>query len=212
MNELKILENMIIGSSEAVAQLAQKDLAKILVVSDTHGDSDAFEDIILSYGPDCDALIFCGDGICDVQTYLVNAATEKKLKDALPPVLGFVRGNGDPPKMVVERDKQGLATKIVEVRPSLSLTVARFTILAIHGHQLTVDFGLESLSYWARAKKARAVFFGHTHVPEMQEFDGCFFLNPGSPSRPRSSAGRTIAIISVNKKTGSIKERFFSVG
>lgn len=38
---------------------------------------------------------------------------------------------------------------------------------------------------------------GHTHVPELYKGqNGVFVLNPGSPSRPRSSAGPTAALLS----------------
>ena len=38
---------------------------------------------------------------------------------------------------------------------------------------------------------------GHTHVPELyQDKNGIIALNPGSPSRPRSSSGPTAALLS----------------
>ena len=36
---------------------------------------------------------------------------------------------------------------------------------------------------------------GHTHVPMLEERDGIYFCNPGSPSRPRSSAGPSAALL-----------------
>ena len=36
---------------------------------------------------------------------------------------------------------------------------------------------------------------GHTHVPLLEERDGIYFCNPGSPSRPRSSAGPSAALL-----------------
>lgn len=37
---------------------------------------------------------------------------------------------------------------------------------------------------------------GHTHVPSIRKEDGVYLLNPGSPSRPRSSEGPTAALLS----------------
>lgn len=36
---------------------------------------------------------------------------------------------------------------------------------------------------------------GHTHVPLLMEKNGIYLLNPGSPSRPRSSTGPTAIVL-----------------
>lgn len=36
---------------------------------------------------------------------------------------------------------------------------------------------------------------GHTHVPVIEERDGIYLFNPGSPSRPRSSSGPSAGLI-----------------
>lgn len=37
--------------------------------------------------------------------------------------------------------------------------------------------------------------FGHSHVPHLEKRDSLYLLNPGSPSRPRSSSGPTAALL-----------------
>ena len=37
--------------------------------------------------------------------------------------------------------------------------------------------------------------FGHSHVPHLENRNGIYLVNPGSPSRPRSSSGATAALI-----------------
>jgi putative phosphoesterase len=203
-NELQNPSSGILGSAKALKLLSEKPSAKILVCSDTHGNYDILEDIILRYATDCDALVFCGDGICDFETYFTFCQTEKNLKDAMPEVFAFVRGNGDSSVMHLPDKK----TKSVLVPQSVELTVCRKKILALHGHQVDVYTGIDGLLNWAFRKKPDAVFFGHTHIPEKTDFYNCLYLNPGSPSRPRSSSGPTIALVHFYSN-GTINPEFF---
>src|SRR4029453_10266332 len=38
----------------------------------------------------------------------------------------------------------------------------------------------------------RAVVYGHTHVPQMEEHEGVWILNPGSPTERRSAPARSM--------------------
>ena len=73
MNSLTQIESNLIGSRQAILDLENKNSANILVISDTHGDYDVLCDIIEEFGVVSDALVFCGDGICDICTYLKEA-------------------------------------------------------------------------------------------------------------------------------------------
>jgi putative phosphoesterase len=203
-NELMNLGSGVLSSPKDLKELSEKQKAKILVVSDTHGNYDVLEDIILQYGVDCDALFFCGDGICDFETFFNYAKTETTLHSAMPAVFAFVRGNGDYSALHLP----GKSIKSVAVPQCTELSVCGKKILAIHGHQLDVYSGINGLINWASSKKADAVFFGHTHVPEQTSFNNCLFLNPGSPSRPRSSSGPTIAVVHFYSN-GTINPEFF---
>ncbi len=44
---------------------------------------------------------------------------------------------------------------------------------------------------------ARVAVAGHTHAPEVEEFDGVLWVNPGSPSCPRRGAPRSVAVVTV---------------
>ena len=96
MIEISQHKQNIIGSNDAIAALSQKDHARLLVLSDSHGNYAVFEKIIRDYGAKCDALIFCGDGVGDIARLLYAAKAEKKLMDCVPPVIAAVRGNCDP--------------------------------------------------------------------------------------------------------------------
>lgn len=203
-NKLLNLQPGILCTSEALKNLSEKASAKVLVCSDTHGNYDILEDIIQKYAVDCDALVFCGDGICDFESFFTYAQTDSALLASLPEVFAFVRGNGDSSVMHLP----GKRIQSLPVPQCTELTVAGKKILAIHGHQLGVYTGIDGLINWAAAKNPSAVFFGHTHVPEKVDFYNCLYLNPGSPARPRSSSGPTIAIVHFYSN-GSVSPEFF---
>lgn len=59
-------------------------------------------------------------------------------------------------------------------------------VVITHGDRFSYqDFKLE---------KGSVFISGHTHVPMLDVHDGIYFLNPGSPSRPRSSSGPTAGL------------------
>ena len=66
MIEISQHKQNIIGSREAIAALENKDHARLLVLSDSHGRYGIMESIVRGFGGKCDALIFCGDGVCDI--------------------------------------------------------------------------------------------------------------------------------------------------
>jgi uncharacterized protein len=39
------------------------------------------------------------------------------------------------------------------------------------------------------------VAYGHSHLPEIRSYDGCWIVNPGSPTERRRAPARTIAVL-----------------
>jgi uncharacterized protein len=39
------------------------------------------------------------------------------------------------------------------------------------------------------------VAYGHSHLPEIKSYDGCWIVNPGSPTERRRAPARTIAVL-----------------
>ena len=73
--------------------------------------------------------------------------------------------------------------------PPLSLTQEAYgrSITVTHGDRLYYDdFPLAS---------GNIFISGHTHVPVLEERNGIYICNPGSPSRPRSSEGPSAALL-----------------
>ena len=66
--------------------------------------------------------------------------------------------------------------------------------LELYGRKVIITHG-DRLSFHDFALSEGELFIsGHTHVPYIEERNGIYFSNPGSPSRPRSSSGPTCVL------------------
>lgn len=73
----------------------------------------------------------------------------------------------------------------------LILNMGERRIIAIHGHDYPS----------VTPERGDIVLYGHTHVAKMEERDGVYYFNPGSPSRPRSSSGPTFGVLDTESFT-----------
>ena len=133
---------------------------RIIIASDTHGRCDKIKDL-LQREPDADAFFHLGDNARDI----AEAAS-------LFPGVEFISvlGNcdymgGAPAERLYERGS------------------ARFFLT--HGHKYGVKYGLNKIIGAAYLKKANICLFGHTHAAFLKEYDGMYFMNPGSLAFPR---------------------------
>lgn len=214
MNNLVQIESNLIGSREDILTLEEKKSANILVISDTHGDYDVLCDIIEEFGPVSDALVFCGDGICDICTYLQDAYEDENLQELLPPVVAIAKGNGDSEKNQIIKPKtadEGATRKIITAPNAITFTAAGRNVFALHGHRYSVDYGLDSLAVTAKTLDADLVFFGHTHRPYWEENSGTLYLNPGSCSRPRGGNPPSFAVVSFPGMRDRYDVSFFGI-
>lgn len=214
MNSLTQLESNLIGSQKDILTLEEKSSANILVISDTHGDYDVLCDIIEEFGHISDALVFCGDGVCDICSYIQDAYADEALQEHLPPVVAIAKGNGDSEKNQIIKPKTNefpATRKIITAPNSISFTAAGRNIFATHGHRYSVDFGLENLSFAAQNLDSDLVFFGHTHHPFRYEDSGTLYLNPGSCSRPRGGSPASFAFVSFPGMSERYDVSFFGI-
>lgn len=128
---------------------------KILVVSDTHGDSTALEKVVNRYD-DINTIIHLGDGEEDVEN-LKNKFIKKYVYS--------VCGNCD---------CRANSPDIIEIK------VEGKKILATHGHMFKVKKNLEKILEEAKRKGANIALYGHTHIPRSDFKDGIYLMNPGS--------------------------------
>ncbi len=146
---------------------------KILVISDTHGDTNKAEEAIRS-NKEINMIIHLGDYFRDAQ----------KLSGMFPNIpVEYIYGNSD---FMVEN-----------VPAEKMLEVCGKKIFITHGHRYSVKWDYGRLYRKAEELKADMILFGHTHVPEIIEKDDVFLLNPGSTSDPRDESDESYAIIDI---------------
>ena len=192
MIEISQHKQNIIGASSAIAALATKDHARLLVLSDSHGRYGIVESIVRSFGSKCDAIIFCGDGVGDIANLLYSAKADKKLMDCVPPVIAAVHGNCDPATYPLDKGTLYFSEMI-------ELKVNGRGILVTHGHNQGVDWGLETLGLEMQVSECTTAFYGHTHVAHEETIKNFKIVNPGSCSRPRGGQPAGFAIATVEK-------------
>lgn len=183
----------LIGTQKDIEALSAKDHARALVISDSHRHPEIFEDIVRHYGKECDALIFCGDGIGDLVQLLNSAGKDKELKKALPGVVAFARGNGDPGLYPLDEKKS------IQVPERQLLTINGHNTLIVHGHNEGVDYGYEGMGLEMQLTAAHIAFHGHTHVAVEVTEEDYKFVNPGSCARPRGGQPAGFAIATFEK-------------
>ncbi|RCX17499.1 hypothetical protein DFR58_10744 [Anaerobacterium chartisolvens] len=146
---------------------------KILVISDTHGDTDKAEEVIRSYR-DIDLIIHLGDYFRDAQ----------KLAALFPQIpMEYIYGNSD--------------FMIGDVVAEKTLRYEGKIIFITHGHRYSVKWDYDKLHKKAEEINADLLLFGHTHVGDKVEKNGYILLNPGSISDPREDSGRSYALVSI---------------
>lgn len=128
---------------------------RILVVSDTHGDTFTLKKAVLSQ-PSAEVIIHCGDGE-DQSNWLKENFPEK--------MVIAVKGNCD---------------WCSNLPATEEITLEGKKIFITHGHLYNVKYTLTNLYFTAKEKNADIVCFGHTHNAISEYSDGLYILNPGS--------------------------------
>ncbi|MBQ4047446.1 MAG: metallophosphoesterase [Clostridia bacterium] len=154
---------------------------KILVLSDTHGDTAVIELLLAREKPD--ALIHLGDCSGDVQYALI--CCDPALCEGVK--LFQVCGNCD---------------GYTQLPAELEAEIGGKRFFLLHGHTRDVKNGDAALLSAARAREVEIILYGHTHVARNEEKDGVRIVNPGS-ARRRTVFGRnaTYAVLAVQGET-----------
>ena len=137
---------------------------KILVVSDTHGRDENFEQAVMQETP-FDMLIHCGD--VEGREIFIEALTECPCH--------IVSGNND---------------FFSDLPREVMIQLEGHRILVTHGHYYGVSMGLYGVLDEGKARECQVVLFGHTHRPVEETEEGILLLNPGSLSYPRQEGRR----------------------
>jgi len=205
MNGLVQVRTGIVGSAEDIEKLASAKKATLLVLSDVHCDDYVLlVEIIKQFGADSDALVYCGDGIRDFARLFSEALTDEKIRESIPPVVAFARGNGDYNEYSANSFKFDIPDYNV-------FKAAGRTIFATHGHLFGVDFGTDRLCAVSSVSKASLVFYGHTHCPYKKIQDNVVVLNPGSVTRPRNGSAPSFAVVNYPGVSEKFEINFFGI-
>ena len=197
-------KTLLVGTTEAIRGLESRQNAKLLVVSDSHGAGDILCLILEVMGKDCDAMVFCGDGIQDVALALERMQKSRSFAQSIPPVVAFVEGNNDCDRYPVHNplhrtDPEQPVYINLNVPAELTFKVCGHTVLMTHGHRYPLYNGLQSLVYRSQEEGADLLFYGHTHIASAQYGGNTLLLNPGSCSRPRGGQPATFATVEITK-------------
>ncbi|HOB20356.1 MAG TPA: metallophosphoesterase [Candidatus Atribacteria bacterium] len=142
---------------------------RIGIISDTHGRF--VQPAIIKMGK-IDVLIHLGDHFRDIIPFISTFE--------IP--IHYVKGNCD-------------AGGNAPLELQLNLSGKKF--LVTHGHKYDVKMSMKQLMLKADSINADVVLYGHTHIPEIFEENSILFMNPGSPSYPKTLKGPTVGIIEI---------------
>jgi len=147
------------------------------VISDTHGNVDAFE-TSLAFFEDADMIVHAGDvlyhpprlgcmGGYDIPRFA------QVLTDLRIPIV-IAEGNCD-----AQVSEELLSVPVQS--PYAHVLAEGIGILVTHGHTHSTE-GLVDLG---RKYRVRYVVCGHTHVPLLEDHGDVVIMNPGSPAIPK---------------------------
>ncbi|MCR4821833.1 MAG: metallophosphoesterase family protein [Treponema sp.] len=204
MIEITQQENLAIGSLQDVYSLPSREQVKALVISDSHGNSRVLQAIIKEFGHLCDLLCFCGDGLLDLIESLELGFYDKNFGAHIPPVVYFVRGNGDNSTSTIFTDKR-IPITVPEFQ---EISLAGKKLFLTHGHRYNVYYGNKDLREEAIRRGMDLAWYGHTHVANSlrshvtregrNDFIG--ILNPGSCAQARGGMPNTFALVDVHRE------------
>jgi uncharacterized protein len=163
---------------------------RIAVVSDTHmpRGARALPEACVERLRAADLILHGGD--------VVGAAFLEELR-ALGPPVEAVYGNMDEPALKAALPKE----RVVEVEG------IRIGMVHIPGPRVGREARLV-----ARFPGCDAIVYGHTHVPQVEEHEGVWILNPGSPTERRSSPERTMLELAVEVAGRDLAPQLISLG
>lgn len=157
-------------------------LAKVLVLSDSHGDVNQVIEIIAHWQADISAVIFLGDGAADI-TEAAFIFTD----------LDFyaVAGNNDFSLIPNSRVQFPLENVI---------TISGITIYMTHGHITHYKNVQAEVFKRAKSHKATIGLYGHLHVPAVEIQESVTIFNPGSIRYPRGESESCYLILELDKE------------
>ena len=144
---------------------------KIILISDTHGNFKALENVVLK-NKNTDLFLHLGDGAAEYFKI-------KSIYKNLPFVM--VKGNCD----------------VAELPKQKTFNFNKFKLYACHGDSFDVKNGLDDYIKFAKNSKFNIIAYGHTHKRFIQQDENLCIINPGSLTFPRSFSA-SYGILTIN--------------
>lgn len=208
-------DNYLICSETAAMELAQKEQAVILAISDSHGKTETLQFILEEFASICDMIAFCGDGASDMILNLELARKNRKFAKNFPAVTAIVQGNGDDNLFPVNFSHSLMPKKKADnelfIPKTISAKVAGKNILLTHGNSFGVYYGISNLEQYAAQENADLVLFGHTHIANRTDSATATFINPGSCSLPRQGLPPSFALIKIPGDNEKVSCTFYEI-
>lgn len=171
---------------------------RIGVISDTHGDLNAWRQALAGPFKEVDLILHAGDVLYHgpknpmVPGY-GPAALAEAINSSPAPVI-IARGNCDSAvdQLVLDYPIQA---------PYAFVQIGGVRILVNHGDELSQAQMIDQ----ARHYRAQIFVFGHLHTPVLEKRDGVVLLNPGSAALPKSPSA-TVGLIDTDARTVALVE------
>jgi uncharacterized protein len=160
---------------------------RLAVIADTHlpRGTRRLPDRCLAELRAADAILHAGD--------LIALSFLDELRELGPPVHA-VAGNVDEPAL----------RELLPEELTVELAGRRIGLVHIPGPRAGREARLT-----ARFPGCAAVVYGHTHLPQLEQCDGVWIVNPGSPTERRRAPFRSMAILEVG--SGGVEGRLIEL-
>ncbi len=161
---------------------------RLLVISDNHGSEYEISTILKEFGGRFDALVHCGD----------SHWSPEYLESLVDCPVYCAKGNCD----------VGFLNREEEV-----FEFCGHTCLVTHGHRYGVSWDLTRLMMKGLEAGADIIFYGHTHVPDYEEYEeeGIIIMNPGSTTQPRQMNPQRTFLMVEFEEDGNIRPKFYTI-
>ncbi|GAE92666.1 phosphoesterase [Gracilibacillus boraciitolerans JCM 21714] len=157
-------------------------MAKVLIISDSHGWSQEVSEIKARHQNEVDAMIHCGDS---------------ELEYDSEPLEGFEKVQGN-----MDRD--------FRFPEELDFSVGKLHFFVTHGHLFQIKSTLMPASYRAEELGANIICVGHAHVAAVEKVNDQLFINPGSLRQPRSSYPGSYALLTADDQLEDVSVHFYT--
>jgi putative phosphoesterase len=96
-----------------------------------------------------------------------------------------------------------LIAPVVAVRGNMdndgwACSLKRSEVVEIHGHELYVLHDVNRIDLDPAAAHIRAIIYGHSHRPAIQEHEGILYINPGSAGPRRFKLPVSVAVLHIS--------------